>query len=266
VAICLYDNAGSVAAQKVRIVLAEKGLTFDRIPIDLRNGEVMSPEYLRLNPEGVVPTLRHEGVVLVESSLINEYLDEAFPLPALRPQDPVGRHTMRLWVRRADEQAHRAIGSLSQAIYIRHAHLKKTEAELDRHFARMPDRERATRQRTVIQFGLDAPQVADALQTYRRLIDRIDEALIDRDWLAGPSFSLADIAWAPYIARLDMLSLSPLWTEGRRPHLARWWAAVQSRDSYRQEVDQAIASETRALMAERGREAWPRLAQLLNFG
>jgi glutathione S-transferase len=259
----LYDNAGSVAAQKVRLALAEKALGFERIAIDLRNGEVHSPDYLAINPQGVVPTLVDGAAILVESSQINEYLDDAYPEPSLRPADPRSRHQMRLWVRRIDEEAHRAVGSLSQAIYIRFAHLNKTKAELDRHFSRMPDRERAKRQRAVIQLGLEAPQVADALAVYRALIDDLDHQLSRSEWLAGETFSLADIACAPYITRLDMLAMAPLWAGGRRPNLARWWQAFQARSSYRTEIDARIVPAARATMLERGREAWPKISRLL---
>ena len=83
----LYHNALSTCSQKVRLVLAEKGLDFESHPVDLAGGEQHAPDYVKMNPNHVVPTLVHDGRVLIESSLINEYLDEAFPERPLRPAD-----------------------------------------------------------------------------------------------------------------------------------------------------------------------------------
>ena len=81
----LYHSVESTCAQKVRIVLAAKGLAWEEICLNLRKGEQFAPQYLRLNPRAVVPTLVHDGAVIRESSVINEYLEDCFPEPPLRP-------------------------------------------------------------------------------------------------------------------------------------------------------------------------------------
>ncbi|MEO8859637.1 MAG: glutathione S-transferase family protein [Burkholderiaceae bacterium] len=261
----LYDNLASVAAQKVRMTLAEKQLSFTKVPIDLRNGEVMRPEYLALNPRGVVPTLVHGSKVLTESSVIIEYLDDLMPQPALRPPQPLARAHMRGWMRRVDDDIHRATGNVSMAIFIRHAHLSKTQADRDAYFATMPDRERAARQQASIAAGLDTPAFGPSLQLLAALVDDIERALSSSDWLAGDMFSLAEIAVSPYITRLDMLALSALWEDGRRPAFARWWHAVQARPSWQREVRDAFPAKSREVMLARGREAWPRVASILGL-
>lgn len=261
----LYDNIASVAAQKVRLVLAEKGLEWRTVPIDLRNGEVMRADYLALNPRGVVPTLVHDGQVLTESSVIIEYLDDLVPQPALRPATPLARARMRGWMRRVDDDIHRATGNVSMAIYIRHAHLAKPQAERDAYFAAMPDRDRATRQQAAIAAGLDTPAFAPSLRTFAALLDEIDAAVSDAPWLAGGAFSLADIAVAPYVLRLEMLAMERLWAEGRRPALARWWQQLQARPCWQRAVLEAFAPTARAQMRQRGEEAWPRVAGILGM-
>lgn len=261
----LYDNVASVAAQKVRMTLHEKRQPWETAVVDLRNGEVMNADYLRLNPGGVVPTLMHEGRPLIESTAIIEYLDEAFPQPPLKPDTPAGRHRMRLWTKRMDEEVHRATGPLSQAIYIRHAHLEKTPEQLDAYFARMPDKDREARQRSAIRLGLEAPEVAPALRCYSRLIDDIDAQAADAPWLAGEAFSLADIAVAPYVARVEMLAMEALWTDGRRPNAARWWAAMKARPCFREQVQEKFPAAMRATMLERGKAAWPKVRELLEL-
>jgi len=85
--ITLYDTQGSPCARRVRIVLLEKGLRWTTRVVDLTKMEQKRPEYLRLNPNGVVPTLVHGDRVIYESNVITEYLDDVFPTPRLYPQD-----------------------------------------------------------------------------------------------------------------------------------------------------------------------------------
>src|SRR5438105_856713 len=99
----LYDFGNSVCCQKVRITLVEKGLTWESRRVDLFKTEQYDPEYLKLNPKGVVPTLVHDGTPVIESTLICEYLDDTFPDPPLVPKDPAERARMRLWSKFVDE-------------------------------------------------------------------------------------------------------------------------------------------------------------------
>ena len=261
----LYDNIASVAAQKVRLTLHEKGRSWDTVPIDLRNGEVMNPDYVKLNPGGVVPTLIHDGNVLIESTTIMEYLDEVFPEPPLKPATPLARQRMRVWTKRIDDEVQRATGNLTQAAYIRYSHVDKTPEELDAYFARMPDKEREARQRSAIRLGLDAPEVALALRTFGRLIDDIEQQATATTWLAGEDFTLADIAIAPYVARLEMLAMQAMWADGRRPAVARWWEAMKARSSYRAEIQDKFPAAACAAMLKRGQAAWPRVGQMLGL-
>jgi glutathione S-transferase len=259
--IVLYDNPASVAAQKVRLVLAEKSLEWQTVPIDLRNGDAMKPSYLALNPAGVVPTIESDGEVLTESSIIIEYLDDLAPEPPLRPSRPLERARMRAWMRRIDDTVQRAIGNLSMAVYIRDAHLAKPREEREAYFARMPDRDRAERQQAAIEFGTAAPQFGPAIRVLSQLVDDLDRSLGDREWLVGDRFSLADIAVAPYVTRLDMLAMDPLWRDGRRPRMHRWWERIVARDSWQRQVRDAFPSAARERVLARGREAWPVIAR-----
>ena len=94
--ITLYDFGNSVAFQKVRIALCAKGLDWETVKIDLFRSEQYDAKYLKLNPKGVVPTLVHEGKVIIESTAICEYLEETFPEPRLIPSDPWFRAGMRV--------------------------------------------------------------------------------------------------------------------------------------------------------------------------
>jgi glutathione S-transferase len=88
----LYNAAHSTCSQKVRICLAEKKLAFEDIKLDLGKGKGhLKPEYLKINPNGLVPTLVDDGNIIIDSSVICEYLDERYPAVHLTPEDVVQR-------------------------------------------------------------------------------------------------------------------------------------------------------------------------------
>ena len=106
--LALYHNDMSSCAQKVRLCLAEKGLEWESRHLNLRAGEHQQDWYIKLNPRAVVPTLIDGDIAVPESNVINEYLDERFPDPPLKPADPLGRARMRLWTKQLDEGVHDA--------------------------------------------------------------------------------------------------------------------------------------------------------------
>ena len=126
----LYHNDMSTCAQKVRFAMAEKGVSWQSRHLDLRARDHQTPEYLRLNPNAVVPTIVHDGTVIIESTVINEYIDDAFPGPALRPADAIGRARMRLWTKQLDEGLHADTGVLSTSIAVRYQKLEKGADEV----------------------------------------------------------------------------------------------------------------------------------------
>lgn len=220
--ITLYHSVESTCAQKVRFVLTEKGLDWKEIRLDLRSGEQFDPEYLKLNPKAVVPTLVNDGKVVRESSVIAEYLDDAFPEPPLRPVDPYSRSVMRLVMKAFDEEMHPAIGILSYAIFLRHQmNEQKTPTELAAHFASMTDQARRERQQSTHELGLKSPGAGVALQTVRKVVALLDTCLDRGNWLAGgDQLSLADCSAVPYMVRTRALGLGALWAE--RPRVAEW--------------------------------------------
>ena len=106
----LYNAPQSTCSQRVRFVLNAKGLPFEERKLDLLAGDQLKPDYLALNPNGVVPTLDHDGAIIIDSSVIIEYLDEIAPAPeCFTPQDPISRAKMRALMRFVDEMPAAAI-------------------------------------------------------------------------------------------------------------------------------------------------------------
>ena len=109
----LYHGVTSTCSKRVRITLAEKDLAWESHHLLLAERENLEPWYLKLNPNGVVPTLDHDGRILYESNVIIEYLDEAFPEVPLRPANPFARANMRIWMDRIEHVLHRNINIVS---------------------------------------------------------------------------------------------------------------------------------------------------------
>ena len=227
----LHHNNMSVCSAKVRLVLREKGLEPVEHHYNLRKGDQFAADYMALNPMGVVPTLVHDGRPVIESTLICEYLDEAFPEPPLRPADLVERAGMRRWASIPDQGLHAACGAVSNALAFRYQFLALTPEELAANLAQTPDPGRRERKRMGIEQGMDWPPAAAAVQAYDGVLGRMEAALAEGGpWLAGDAYSLADSGLTPYVVRLDHLNLSWMWD--RRPALAAWYDAVQARPNF----------------------------------
>lgn len=226
----LYHGTTSVCAIKARLTLLEKGLQWDGEILDLHRGDQHRPQYLKLNPNGVVPTLVHDGRVIFESTLIIEYLDEVFPNPPLMPADPYRRAQARLWMKKIDDYLHAACSTVTFAIAFRHALLKKTPEELEARFKNMPDRVYRERQRLSVMHGIAAPHVAPAVQNYDKYIGEMEAALSDSPYLVGENYSLADVAATSYVNRAEMIAMDGLWQH--RPHVADWLRRIRARPSY----------------------------------
>jgi glutathione S-transferase len=227
----LYQGRVAVCAIKVRLVLTEKGLDWEPVTLNLRAGDQHKPEYLKLNPNGVVPTLIHDDFVLIESSVIMQYLDELFPQPPLQPGDPKDRARMRIWMKRVDEYLHPGNATLTYAmVHAREMH-SKTQQELEAYYRGIPNPATRERQRAAIEQGMDAPAAVQALQFYDKALADMDRQLAQHPWLAGDSYSLADAAVTPYINRFTMLCLSNMWTQSR-PNVTAWFERIKARPNY----------------------------------
>ncbi len=198
----LYHNNWSTCSLKVRLVLAEKGLTAVEHHLNLRARDQQSPEYLKLNPGGYVPTLVHDGRVIRESAVICEYLEEVFPEPPLSPNDAYARAEMRLWTRKPDDGLHRACATCANAITFRHQWLAKSQDEIEAMLSATPDPVRRDWRREMIEQGTESKLFRNAVLFYDALFDDMEDTLIGRPWLLGEDFTLADIALFHFINRV----------------------------------------------------------------
>ena len=223
----LYHNDMSVCAQKVRFALAEKKLKWEGHHLNLRAGDQQKPEYLKLNANAVVPTLVDNGTVIIESTVISEYLDDAYPEP-LRPKDAVGRARMRLWTKQLDEGVHAATSVVSSANAFRYQKLAIGTQELERFHKKMPDPVKRERSWENVTKGIESRYFPEAIKRFDRLLVDMETVLAHGPWLAGNEFSLADTGYAPYITPLTICSSSFSGTAGptfQRGTSGSWSAA-----------------------------------------
>lgn len=259
--LALYHNDMSLCAQKVRVCLAEKGLEWESRHLVLRAGEHQQPWYLELNRRAVVPTLIDGDQVIPESNVILEYLDETYPNPPLAPKHPYGRARMRLWTKQLDEDIHDASAAiLSFGIAFRHQYLDRGELG-KRMLEQIPNIFKRERRRDVIEKGTDSQHFVIAVQRMVLLLDEMEEALGEHPWLASDDYTLADVAFTPYLARLEHLNILGLADE--RPRVADWYGRYKRRPSFHQAIVKWENADYLKLMQRRGGEAWPHVQHIM---
>ena len=258
----LYHSTTSVCAIKVRLTLDEKGLAYDGKLLNLREGEQHEPEYVKLNPSHVVPTLIHDGKVVVESTLIIEYLDEVFADPPLMPSNPYARAIARLWMKKIDDYLHAACSTLTFAIIFPPVFAKKTQSERDAYFAAMPNVTYRERQRLSVEQGLNAPHVPATVRAYDKYIGEMEAALAAAPYLAGRIYSLADAAATPYVFRAEALGLDKLWV-GKRPRVEAWCARIRERPSFTHALTTWLTDADRARYAAINDDPYSKIERIL---
>jgi len=230
----LYHQWTSTCSKRVRITLAEKGLDWESHHINLKDLEHLEPWYVKLNPEGVVPTLDHGSKILTESNFIIEYLDETFPKISLRPDDPYERWKMRNWMHRFESILHKNINLIS---FVKQNRMKRyekfSEDELINFLSRQVNAERKLSFEKRIRHGITEAEMQFAEDRISEVLDEMDDALQDKIWLNGPKLSLADISIAPFVERFEANDLKQLVDWQKRPALGAWWSRVQELPSYK---------------------------------
>ncbi len=227
----LYNAPHSTCSQKVRICLAEKGLPFQDIRLDLGKAkDHLKPEYLKLNPNGVVPTLVDEGVPIVDSSVICEYLDEKYPAVRLTPEHVAERARMRAWMRYLEEVPTAAVRvpSFNMAFLPRFVGLDRAQFEAQEAGPRPLRKHFYRRMGTA---GFKQEDVEASLDQIGATCARMNAALERGPWLLGGFYSLADIVVAPLIDRMSDLGFSGLWQE-KYPRVADWYARMKARPAF----------------------------------
>src|SRR5262245_19218196 len=230
-AFTLYNAPPSTCSQRVRFVLNAKTLPFQEVKLDLMAGDQLKPEYLKLNPNGVVPTLDHDGAIVIDSSVIVEYLDEVAPeAQSFTPPAPAARAHMRSLMRFIDEMPAAAVRlpTFNLAFLPRFAAMSEDEflafAEakpLRREFMLAMGRK-----------GFSEAEMQAALGRLRRTYERMDAEIAESGgpWLLGKDITLADVAVMPALVRMADLGRAGDWQD--LPRVARWFDAIRAQPAF----------------------------------
>jgi len=192
----LYDFKSSPNCQRVKVVLAEKNLSYEIVPIDLPAKEQKTPEYLKMNPYGKVPVLTDDGTVLYESCIINEYLEEKYPNPPLLPKEPDRKARARILI------------DYGMAHF--DGPYQKLRMEL------MKDAK-----------SQNAEVVASARADLKKLLQRFEDEIGDKQYLIG-DFSLVDADLLPRFTRLEGFGVLP---DPSLPRLGKYLERMKARPS-----------------------------------
>ena len=229
----VYHYWSSVCSQKVRMCLAEKQIPWESRHVDLFTFQHWEPSYKALNPKGVVPTIDHDGKVLIESNVIIEYLEDAFDGPRLRPSDPYLTGLMRRWIYDTEEIAHANVNMLSYNARHKVRLQSFPKDELRAIAEKCPNPVIARRFLRRVAQGVSEQEETDAYATLDHLLDGLERALGERGpWLLGKDYSMADMAMAPYLNRIEVLPRPEMIGAKLRPRVAEWWARIKARPAY----------------------------------
>lgn len=224
----LHHMVESTCSQRVRLVLAEKELDWQSNlvpPAGLRDAA-----YLALNPSGVVPTLEHNGHIFIESRIICEYLEDAFPGTPLLPRKPVDRYTVRYWTKAYDDRLHLAVFVLSFLCWMRPRYLAMIDEARAVALPGLADPVKRQISQILLRDAWNSEIPAVTLRMLQVILDRLEQALIGTRWLGGECYSLGDIDMLITVQRLADLGLGMLLDE--RPAVAGWWDRARSRASF----------------------------------
>jgi glutathione S-transferase len=229
----LYNFSQSTCSLKVRICLEEKGLAWTDRRLVSRNHDHLSDWYLKLNPNGVVPTLVHDGRPVFESSVILQYLDQVFPETALMPTDAYGQATLRAWLAFVDAVPTPAVRYPSfQFGGLRLKFQAMSQETFEEQIARRPVKS-AFYKKMSREDGFAQAELDEAFNSLRTTAARMDRmfAKSGGPWLFGAHYTLADIAVAPLLDRIEDLGLEGLWTDAW-PRVDAWLKRIQARPAY----------------------------------
>lgn len=229
--ITLYNFPQSTCSQKVRLTMWEKGISYEDHIIDHKNREHLAEPYLKLNPNGVVPTITHGDDVIIDSSVIIEYLDEVFPETPMTPSDPVKRAHMRKWMRYLEEVPTPAVRVPSFNKFL----AQRYETMEDGKYQEMADKHPIRKHfyKRMNKVGFSDEETAESLERLDQAAARFDETLAadGRPWIMGDEITIADAAYLPTVDRMIDLDLGYMIFD--RPALAAWYKRYSERESFK---------------------------------
>jgi glutathione S-transferase/GST-like protein len=227
------------------LALKEKGVAFESHYLDLLSFDQHKPDYLKINPNGTIPALVHDKLMLTESTAIMEYADEAFPGPKLMPDNPVERWRARWWMRFFDQYFGPSLSMIGWSVFVGPSVRQKDPDELKAAIERIPLKERRVAWSKAIYNTFSAEELEESRRRVGVGIASLEKALSERPWIAGETYSLADINGFNLGYALP-LAQPQACNDEKTPHILKWLRTI-----YRRPATQETWKMGRTQMASR---------------
>jgi len=243
--VVLYHFGPSICSQKVRLTLAAKGVKSENREVNLFIDENLEPDYMRINPRGVVPTLIDDGYTVIDSAAIMRYIDRNFPGPELEPEDEGLKEVMQYWLDAQDQFPIRGltygnfkgiIGNLVRSHTPNRIATLKRLRDANSDLAEDYEAKLRDTDQWLGEQG-DTKIVGNINAQMESLLDRLDQQVKDKKWLVGDQFTLADIAWMTILARIDFVDLDKqMWGDGRRPFVKDYYDRLKETPGFDEQI------------------------------
>lgn len=214
----------------------EKGVEFESRYIDMLGFEQHSSDYLKINPNGTIPSMLHDGVLVAESTAMMEYIDQAFDGPPLRPQDPFERWRMRWWCRFFDQFVGPSISMFGWSFFVGPAVRQRDPEELRARVERIPLKERRVAWSKAIYGTFSPEEMAESQRRIEFGVQHLEAALGEHPWVAGQSYSLADIVGFNMLAGMPVMKPDVV-NDEKTPHLLEWLRKIYERPAARKSLE-----------------------------
>ena len=214
----------------------EKGVEFESRYIDMLGFEQHAPEYLKINPNGTIPSMVHDGVLVRESTVMMEYVDAAFEGPALRPRDPFELWRMRWWCRFLDQFVGPSVSMFGWSFFVGPSVRQRDPEELKARIERIPLKERRIAWSKAVYGTFSQEELAESGRRIAFGVGHFEAALGERPWVAGTSYSIADIAGFNMLAALPVMS-PDVANDDKTPHLMEWLRKIYERPATRRTLE-----------------------------
>jgi len=214
----------------------EKGVQFESRYIDLLSFDQHTPEYLKVNPNGTIPSMVHDGVLVAESTAMMEYIDAAFEGPPLRPRDPFERWRMRWWCRFFDQFVGPSISMFGWSFFVGPAVRQRDPEELKARIERIPLKERRIAWSKAIYGTFSPEEMAESGRRIAFGVGHLEAALSERPWVAGSSYSISDMIGFNMLAGLPVMN-AEVANDEKTPHLMEWLRKINERPATRKSLE-----------------------------
>ncbi|MEX2524785.1 MAG: glutathione S-transferase family protein [Gammaproteobacteria bacterium] len=229
----LYHWEPNAESAKAMICLKEKGIEFTSRYIDILELEQYTDEFLAVNSAGQVPVLVHDGNILTDSTLITEYIEEAFPEPVLAPRDARGWYETLCWGKYVEYNLDTSVSTLGWHVVMAPKMKQRDQGELGAAVENIPIAERKAAWQAAVSDSQNEEQLENSRRKIGLAINRIEETLSDSDWLMGNDYSIIDIDAFSLVCTLPRL-VPDMVNKDKTPRIMDWLDRINNRPAVKE--------------------------------